>query len=74
MRRLGGVGQVSLQLAEGLQGLGWSVDHLNLASPGGVMDHLSRLDRARGVILATQNFSTAYIACALAAISRRPRR
>lgn len=71
-RSLGGVGQMSQQLAAGLQGMGWSVDHLNLAQPGGVWQHLSRVDRERGVILATQNFSTAYIACALAALARRP--
>jgi glycosyltransferase involved in cell wall biosynthesis len=71
-RSLGGVGQVTQQLATGLQGLGWSVDHLNLANPGTAWQHLTRVDRMRSVIVATQNFSTSYIACTLAAISRRP--
>jgi len=71
-RSLGGVGQVTRQLAGGLQQRGWSVDHLNLASPSTTWEHLSRVDRMRGVIVATQNFSTSYIACALAAIARRP--
>lgn len=71
-RSLGGVGQVSQQMAQGLQGLGWRVDHLNLANPGSTWEHLSRVDRMRGVIIATQNFSTSYVSCALAAIARRP--
>lgn len=71
-RSLGGVGQVSQQLERGLQSRGWDIAHLNLASPGSTWEHLKRVDRMRGVIVATQNFSTAYIACALAAISRRP--
>lgn len=71
-RSLGGVGQVSLQIARGLQERGWHVDHLNLGNRAGTWERLTRVERARGVLLATQNFSTAYIACALAAISRRP--
>ncbi|MEJ6024055.1 glycosyltransferase [Ramlibacter sp. PS4R-6] len=71
-RSVGGVGQVSRQLAQGLQGRGWSVDHLNLSNPGSAFEHLKRVDRMRGVIVATQNFSTSYVACALAAIARRP--
>lgn len=71
-RSLGGVGRVSQQMAAGLQASGWSVDHLNLAHRGEAFVRLRRVDRLQGVIVATQNFSTAYAACALAAVARRP--
>lgn len=71
-RSLGGVGHVSQQIALGLSQRGWAVDHLNLAQPASAWAHLSKVSQAKGVIVATQNFSTSYVACALGAIAGRP--
>jgi glycosyltransferase involved in cell wall biosynthesis len=71
-RTPGGVGHVSAQLCEGLQERGWSIDHLDLATRTGVWDAFRKLRRLRGVVLATQNFSAAYVAGAIGTLCGRP--
>lgn len=69
----GGVGHIAAQLAEGLQEQGWEVEHWNVRhARADAPTHAARLARRQGIALATQNFSAAYAAALMGAMSRRP--
>jgi glycosyltransferase involved in cell wall biosynthesis len=69
----GGVGHVAAQLAEGLQERGWEVEHWNVRHASSrVLQVAGRLARRRGIVVATQNFSAAYVSALVALASRRP--
>lgn len=70
----GGVGNVATQLAEGLQDLGWTIEHWNMRLARSDAPRVAaRLARHRGIAVATQNFSAAYASACIALLSRRPR-
>jgi len=69
----GGVDQVAAQLATGLKARSWEIEHWHPRREGADALRLAaQLRRRRGLVVATQNFSAAYAAAALAALSRRP--
>jgi glycosyltransferase involved in cell wall biosynthesis len=69
----GGVGHVAAQLADGLQQRGWDVEHWNVRhARGQVFEMAGRLARRRGIVVATQNFSAAYVSALVALLGRRP--
>lgn len=69
----GGVAHVAAQLAEGLRGQGWEVEHWNARlAPGDALKFAARLRKRHGIAVATQNFSAAYACAALAVLARRP--
>lgn len=69
----GGVGHVAAHLADALQERGWEIEHWNVRhARGQVLQLAARLARRRGIVVATQNFSAAYVSALLALLSARP--